>query len=206
MGGFLRKCPVSLGRTAVIRPFPMLSFAFRWFAALARTVISSSLFGVAFWVPGLGDPAHISVQQPTPAPGRLASWISGPKNPEVEQNYGATSLGETSCSFRGPTTPFTASTPAARPAPPWIMLGLLFPGGLMFLLLPFNNKWAASEKLTQMFDAGGLAADIDAHRVAQSLQQVRNVYKVYGRIHGIIQPSGAIQAPARAANLGSFGR
>ncbi len=81
------------------------------------------------------------------------------------------------------------------------MLGLLFPDGLMFLLLPFNNEWAESEKRLQMIDADGLAADIDAIASPEFLQQVRQAHKVYGRVLGITQPSASIQAPARAENL-----
>ncbi len=77
----------------------------------------------------------------------------------------------------------------------------IFPEGLTFLKLPYNQEWAESEKRLQMIDAKKLGAEIDEIAGKRFLAEVRRTHAIYGDVLGITKRSAEAQAPIRAEGL-----
>ncbi len=78
---------------------------------------------------------------------------------------------------------------------------ILFPDGLTFLRLPFNQEWAESDKRLKQIEVEGLTKSIKDLIGLDFLEQVQRTHEVSGRVLGITKPSPAAQVRLRGEKL-----
>ena len=82
-----------------------------------------------------------------------------------------------------------------------MLLRQVFPDGLRFLQLPYNQEWAESEKRLQMIEAEGWVDTVKELAGPRFLAGVIKAHGVYGKVLGITTASASEKPKVRMENL-----
>jgi hypothetical protein len=77
----------------------------------------------------------------------------------------------------------------------------LFPDGLAFLRLPYNQEWAESAKRLKKIADDNLEDTLNDLAGEDFLTEIRRAHEVYGEVLGITKVAPAAQSPVRAERL-----
>lgn len=77
----------------------------------------------------------------------------------------------------------------------------LFPDGLAFLRLPYNQEWAESQKRLKKIADDNLEDTLNDLAGEDFLTEIRRAHDVYGEVLGITKVAPAAQSPVRAERL-----
>jgi hypothetical protein len=94
-----------------------------------------------------------------------------------------------------PTDRYKESAEAAN------LVRTLFPDGLAFLRLPYNQEWAESAKRLKKIADDNLEDTLNDLAGEEFLAEIRRAHEVYGEVLGITKVAPAAQSPVRAERL-----
>lgn len=72
------------------------------------------------------------------------------------------------------------------------ILALLFSEGLSFVLLPYDEQWAESEKRMKKIEMNALEKDIEAIAGSEFLENLREAHEAYGKLTGTTEPKAPV--------------
>lgn len=79
------------------------------------------------------------------------------------------------------------------------LMATVFPTGLDFLKLPYNEEWAESERRLAMIKADGLAKELDELAGKPYLAAIKKAHAAYGSALGITNKKGSAPQAVRVA-------
>lgn len=81
------------------------------------------------------------------------------------------------------------------------LLRLLFPDGIAFLKLPYEQEWSESGNRLRLIDRLRLGEDLDALAGPEFLAQVRRAHDLYGRTLGVSGETAPDSGPQEGAHV-----